>query len=156
MTITATTGDELATTSRPNATAARWLRIDALLSGASGFLLAVLTPLLDDLLGAPAALLVALGLFLVGYAAVLVLVARRGGAPRRAVAAVVAGNAIWVVASVVVALADLLTLTAAGTVLVLFQAGAVAVVAERQLRSIGTASSSSAGPRARRGRGFRR
>ena len=47
-----------------------------------------------------------------------------------------AGNAIWVVASLVVALADLLTLTAAGTVLVLVQACAVALLGELQLRSL--------------------
>ena len=128
MTISATTREQRAATPRANATAARWLRIDALLSGASGFLLAVLAPLLDDLLGAPVAVLVPPG--------ALPPRVRRGprsparrGAPRRAVRAVVAGT-IWAVASLVVALADLLTLTAAGTVLVLVPACAVALLGE--------------------------
>jgi hypothetical protein len=47
--------------------------------------------------------------------------------------AVIAGNALWVVASVVTVLADWLTLTTAGIVVALAQAAAVAVIAELQL-----------------------
>lgn len=47
--------------------------------------------------------------------------------------AVIAGNALWVLASVVAVLADWLTLTSAGTVVTLAQAAAVAVLAEAQL-----------------------
>jgi hypothetical protein len=50
--------------------------------------------------------------------------------------AVVAGNAVWVAASVGVVLADVLTLTATGTALTLLQAGAVALLAAFQLRSV--------------------
>jgi hypothetical protein len=118
----------------PNASTVRWLRVDALVSGTSGLLLAAAAPLLDGLLGAPVALLIPLGVFLLAYAGALVLVARRG-APAGAVKAVVAGNAVWVAASVAVVLADALTLTATGTVVVLLQAAAVAVLAELQLAS---------------------
>ena len=115
--------------------AIRWLRLDALMSGSFGLLLAAAAPLLDDLLGAPVALLVPLGLFLLVYAGALVLLARRG-APAAGVKAVVAGNALWIAVSVTVVLADVLTLTAFGTVVALVQAGAVALVAELQLRSV--------------------
>jgi hypothetical protein len=118
----------------PNASAVRWVRVDALVSGASGLLLAAAAPLLDDLLGAPIAVLLPLGLFLLAYSSALVLVARRG-AQARAVKAVVAGNAIWVVASVAVVLADVLTLTTTGVVFTLLQAAAVAVLAELQFAS---------------------
>jgi vacuolar-type H+-ATPase subunit I/STV1 len=119
--------------------AIRWLRVDALVSGAFGLLLAAAAPFVDGLLGAPVGFLIPLGVFLLGYAGVLVLLARRG-APARAVKAVVAGNALWVAASVGVVLADLLTLSTTGTIVALFQAAAVALLAGLQLRSVRTTS----------------
>lgn len=113
----------------------RWLRLDALMSGSSGLLLAVGGPLVDGLLGAPAAFLVPLGLLLVGYAAALELLAR-GGAPAGGVKLVIAANALWVVASIVAVLADLLTLTAMGTVVAVVQAAAVALLTELQWRAL--------------------
>ena len=80
----------------------------------------------------PVAFLVPLGIFLVGYAVMLEWLAR-AGAPARGVKIVIAGNAVWVILSVVAVLADWLTLTTAGTVLALVQAAAVAVIAEMQL-----------------------
>jgi hypothetical protein len=109
----------------------RWILADAAISGAAGTLLAAGGAWLDGVLGAPAAVLVPLGLFLLAYAAALVLVAR-AGCPKPAVLVVIAGNATWVVASVVAVLADWLTLTTAGTVVALAQAAAVALVAEMQ------------------------
>jgi hypothetical protein len=135
MSATATTHDAPGTTPAVNPAAIRWLRVDALVSGAFGLLLAAAAPLVDGLLGAPVGFLIPLGVFLLGYAGVLVLFARRG-APTRTVKAVVAGNALWVVASVAAVLADVLTLTATGTVVALLQAGAVALLAELQLRSL--------------------
>jgi hypothetical protein len=110
----------------------RWIRLDALMSGASGVLAAVGAPFLDGALGVSTAFLVALGIFLLAYAAGLLLVAR-AGAPTAGGRAVIIGNAVWVIASVVAVLADWLTLTTAGTVIALVQAGAVALVAEAQL-----------------------
>jgi hypothetical protein len=62
-------------------------------------------------------------------------VARRG-APAPAVKLVVGGKALWVAASVAVVLADLLSLTTAGTVVALVHAAAVALLAELQRASV--------------------
>lgn len=116
---------------RAHGSVTRWLLLDAAMSGGAGLLLAAGAPWLDSVLGAPTALLVPLGLFLAAYAGGLLLVAR-AGAPAPAVLAVVVGNAVWVVASVVVVIGDLLTLTTAGNVLALVQAAAVALLADMQ------------------------
>ena len=113
----------------------RWIHLDAVMSGTSGVLLAAGAPLLDDVLGAPAAFLVPLGIFLLAYAGALVLLAR-DGAPAPGVVAVIAGNGLWAIASVVAVVADWLTLTTAGTVLTLVHAGAVALLADVQLVSL--------------------
>lgn len=133
-----------ATTTMQSRPAARealtcWIHVDAALSGASGLLLAAAAPWLDSVLGAPVAFLVPVGTFLVVYAGGLLLLARMG-APPPGVLAVIVGNALWVVASVVVVIADWLTLTAAGTTLALIQAGAVALLAELQFLALRRAS----------------
>jgi hypothetical protein len=104
-------------------------------SFAAGLVCVAAAPVLDGTLGLPPQLLAVLGVILLAYAAALVPVARRG-APPRTVAAVVAVNAAWVVAGVVVVATDWLTLTAAGTAVVLLQAVAVAVLAALQLRAL--------------------
>ena len=114
---------------------AQLIRLDALVSGLFGLALAIGSPALDGLLGVRPAVLVPLGLALVAYAAALELLARRG-APPAGVKLVIAGNAAWVVVSVVVVVTDVLTLTTAGTVIAVLQAVAVAVLAELQLQSI--------------------
>ena len=108
------------------------IRLDALVSGAAGVLLAAAAPVLDGVLGVRPAVLVPLGVFLAAYAVALVAIAR-AGAPTRWVKAVIAGNVLWVAASVLAVLADWLTLTTAGTVFALAQAAAVALIAELQL-----------------------
>ena len=108
------------------------IRLDAVVTGAAGVLLAAGAPVLDGLLGVRPAVLVALGLFLIGYASALFVLAR-AGAPAPWVKAVIAANAVWVIASVVAVLADWLTLTALGTAFALVQAAAVALLAELQL-----------------------
>lgn len=135
MTVSGTSRDAGLSSPPANSAAVRWLQADALMSGAFGLLLAAAAPVLDEVLGVPVGLLIPLGIFLLAYAGFLVLVARRG-APPLAVKAVVAGNALWVVASVVVVLTDALSLTTTGTVLALLQAGAVAIVAELQYMSV--------------------
>ena len=107
------------------------VRLDAVVTGAFGALIGVASPLLDGWLGIDAALLLALGVLLVGYAMVLeFIVARRPTAAL--VWAVIALNTLWVVASVVAVLTDALTLTTLGTVFVLAQAAAVALIADLQ------------------------
>jgi hypothetical protein len=108
------------------------IRLDAAVSGAAGLLLAAGAPLLDGALGPEPAVLLGLGLFLVAYAAGLFLLARVG-APAAGVKAVIAGNALWVVASVVTVFAGWLDLTALGVAFALLQAAVVALLAELQL-----------------------
>jgi hypothetical protein len=129
------TSTSLDSTLRPAGDAQRGLvlalRADAAITGAFGVLLGVASPLLDGWLGIDAALLLVLGVGLVGYALVLeFVVARR---PTRALVwEVVVLNVMWVAASVVAVLTDALTLTTLGTVFVLAQAAAVAVLADLQ------------------------
>ncbi|MBD0328803.1 MAG: hypothetical protein ICV64_01710 [Thermoleophilia bacterium] len=128
----------IATTASARASASpavRALRFDALVSVAFGATVAAGAPLLDRLLGAPAAFLVPLGAVVVAYGGALALVAR-AGAPRALVAAVAAGNAVWVGASLVVVAADVLTLTTAGVVVALLQAAAVAGIAGAEARTL--------------------
>ena len=133
------TASALGTAAPRRGSVIRWIYLDAVMSGTSGALLAAGAPLLDDVLGAPAALLVPLGMFLLAYAGALLLLARNG-APTAGVIAVVAGNALWAIASVVAVVADSLTLTAAGTVFALLQAAAVAVITDLQFRALRKAS----------------
>lgn len=133
------TSTSLDSTVRPAGDARRGvvlaLRADAVITGAFGLLLAAASPLLDGWLGIDAVLLVALGVVLVGYALVLeFVVARR---PTRALVwEVIAMNALWVIASVVAVLTDALTPTTLGTVFVLLQAAAVALIAELQFLAL--------------------
>ena len=113
----------------------RWLLLDAAMSGSAGVALAAGGAWLDGVLGAPSAFLIGVGAFLLLYAGFLALLTRIG-APTPAVWLVVVGNAGWAVASVVVVLADWLTLTTAGNVMTLAQAAAVALFAELQFTAL--------------------
>jgi hypothetical protein len=124
---------------RPAADAARGLaltvRADAAITGLFGILLAVASTLLDGWLSVDTALLLALGLVLAGYALVLeFVVARRPTAAL--VWDVIVLNTLWVVGSVVAVLTDVLTLNTLGTVFVLGQAAAVALIAELQFLAL--------------------
>jgi CHASE2 domain-containing sensor protein len=99
-------------------------------------LLAAGGALLDDPLGIPAAVLVPVGGFLLVYAAALWLLGSRSRLSRPAVQVVVAGNLLWVAASVVAAIAGWWSPTTAGTVFLLVQAAAVVVFAELQLSGL--------------------
>ncbi len=141
----------MSTTATPRAVSAsdhralllRSVRVDAALSGTAGVLLAAGAAWLDGPLGASSMFLAPLGIFLLVYAAALALLARRG-APAGGVKAVIAGNAFWVVLSIVAVVFDWLTLTTAGTVFALVQAAAVAALAELQLQSLRRATRSAA------------
>ena len=135
MSAAATGAATLGTETDGRSSVIRWVRVDALMSGVAGVGVAAGAPLLDDVLGAPAAFLVPLGLFLLAYAAALLALAR-SGAPSGGVKVVIAGNAAWVVLSVVAVLADWLTLTTTGTIFALAQACAVAAIAELQLLAL--------------------
>ena len=108
------------------------LRLDAAGSGALGLLgLAAAAPL-ADLLGAPAAGIIGTGVFLVGYAAALLVLARQPTIPRPGAWAVVVGNAVWVLCSVGAVVAGRETFTPLGVGVVLAQAAAVLVFADLQ------------------------
>ena len=120
------------------------LRLDAAASGAVGVLLAVGGALLDDPLGIPAAVLVPVGGFLLAYAAGLWLLGSRPRPSHPAVRVVVAGNLLWVAASVVAVVAGWWSPTGAGTAFLLLQAAAVAVFAELQVTGLRRARSAAA------------
>jgi hypothetical protein len=108
------------------------LKLDAVASGALGLLGTVAAPLLETVLGIPAALLLPLGLFLVGYAVAVWLTGTRAGVSRVAVRAVIGLNVLWTVSSVASVAAGWLALTGLGVAFVLAQAAAVAVFAALQ------------------------
>ena len=109
------------------------LLLDAVISSATGVAYLVAAEPIGDLLGLSAGLLRALGAFFVAYGIAVWLVSRRPSGP--AVAAVVAGNALWVLASLVFAIAGWEDPTTAGTVWIVLQAVIVAGFAELQVAS---------------------
>ncbi len=100
------------------------LQLDALASGTLGVLLAVLSGPAEDHLGLPVALSVAVGLFLVVWAAFCAWAAGRESAGLTREVAVL--NVGWVVASVFFLMAGWVDLTTLGQVVVVAQALAVA------------------------------
>jgi len=112
------------------------LRLDAAASGALGIAAVAGAGVLDTLLGLPADLLRGVGIFLVVYAVGLVVLAARPRIPRPAVWVVVLGNSAWVLASLGLAVGLWSTMTALGLVVVLAQAGAVAVFADLQYAAL--------------------
>lgn len=99
------------------------LSVNAVSSGATGLVLALGAPWLDDPLGAHALVLVAVGLGLVLFADLVVLALARPAGLRRASTVVITADLAWVAAAVVVVAGDVLTglgdvLLAAVTVLV--------------------------------------
>jgi hypothetical protein len=106
------------------------LRLDAAASGALGLLLAGGGSALGDPLGASATVLIAAGVFLIGYAMGLWLLAARRTVSRPAAWVVIGLNLLWVAESGFFATTGLTTL---GTVLVVAQAAAVLLIADLQL-----------------------
>ena len=120
------------TTTRSQTPLRRVLLLDAAASGALGLAGLVGSSVLDDLLGLPAALLLGVGVFLVGYALGLVGLARMSPVPRGLTLVVVLGNSAWVLMSVALVVGAWERLTVVGVVVVLAQAAAVAVFADLQ------------------------
>jgi len=114
----------------------RSLQLDAAASGALGVLLAAGGAVLDGPLGIPAAVLVPVGGFLVLYAAALWLLGSRPRLSRPAVRVVVAGNLVWVAASILAVIAGWWSPTTLGTVLMVAQAAAVVLFVELQLTGL--------------------
>lgn len=108
----------------------RVLLVDAVATGATAALLLVGAGFLQPLLDLPAALLRGAGLFLVPFVAWVAAMSRMPEVPPRAMAAVVAINAAWVVASVWLVVAGPFRPNGFGIAFVLVQAFAVAVFAD--------------------------
>ncbi len=112
------------------------LRLDAVVTGANGLAYLAAAGPLSDLLGLDAALLRGIGAFLLAFAVLVWRVGARAAPPAAAVRAVVAVNAAWVLASLVLAALGLGSPTAAGTVWVVLQAAVVGAFAELQVLAL--------------------
>lgn len=108
------------------------LLADAIVSGATGVLMAGGATVLAELLALPEPLLRYAGLVLLPYAAFVAFVATRVHLQRPAVWAVIVINALWALESIVLLLTGWVAPNIAGYAFVLFQAGVVAVFAELQ------------------------
>ena len=107
----------------------RVLLLDAASSGAMGLLLALGAGALGPIMHLPAGLLREVGVFLLGFAALVGAMATRQSLPRWLVLAVVAGNALWAVDSLLLLLAGWVAPNALGAAFVAGQALVVAALA---------------------------
>ncbi len=112
------------------------LGLDAAVTGVNGVAYLAAAGPLSDLLGLSPGLLRGAGAFLVGFAALVALLARRASPAPAAVLAVVLVNALWAADSVAAALAGWGSPTAIGTVGVLLQGVTVAGFAALQLAAL--------------------
>ena len=110
----------------------RSLLADALITFATGLLLALGAAPLSGLLGLPQPLLFWAGASLLPYAGLVALLARRAQAPRAAVWAVVLYNALWALDSVLLLALGWVSPTLLGSAFVLAQAGVVGLFALAQ------------------------
>lgn len=115
---------------------ARALRIDAAASGVLGLLLAADAPVLHALFGLPTSVMRGAGIFLIPFAAALLLLAPRAGRALGVVRLVVAGNVLWMAASLGLIAATSATITRLGEAFVLGQAAAVAWFVYLEIRGL--------------------
>ncbi len=120
--------------------ASRFLRrilfADAALSGAAGLLVLVGGGLLAGPLGLPEALLRGAGAVLVPYVCFVAWTASRPAIPHAAVWAIVAANAAWAAASILVLVSGFVAPTVLGYLFVIAQAAAVAILGELQFLAL--------------------
>ena len=105
---------------------------DALATAGTGLLMVTLGGALEPLLGIPASLMHYAGLGLLPYAAVVGYLGSRTRVPRWAILAVVVGNVLWTVDSVLLLLTGWVEPTKLGYAFVIGQAVVVGVFAELQ------------------------
>ncbi|WP_315831577.1 hypothetical protein [Bradyrhizobium prioriisuperbiae] len=117
---------------RPSLLLRRILIIDAVFSAVSALSLAGGASLLAPLLNLPEALLRESGLFLVVYAALVGWLGTRAALSAGAVWAVIAVNAVWVLASVALLFSPAVSPNWLGEGAIVLQAIAVGVIAELQ------------------------
>jgi hypothetical protein len=104
----------------------RVLLLDAAVTGANGVAYLAGATVLDGVLGVSAGALRPIGAFLVAFAAVVAVVATHRPIPGGAVRELMAGNALWVVASLAVAATGALGANGVGTAWTVLQAVTVA------------------------------
>jgi hypothetical protein len=110
----------------------RILIADAVISGATGLLMAFGADALQELLGVPATLLRYAGWSLVPFAILVASLSRQEAPPRAGVLTVIGLNAAWVAASVLLLLPGWIHPNGLGYAFVVGQAVAVGVLAEMQ------------------------
>jgi hypothetical protein len=110
----------------------RVLLADAVVSGATGAMLALGGGLIAPLAGVPQTLLLVAGVSLIPYAMLVTVLAIRAILSRPAVWAVIAYNALWVFDSLVLLRTGWITPTLLGEVFVIFQAVVVGLFAALQ------------------------
>lgn len=108
------------------------LMLDAVATGATAVLLIAGAGLLDGLLGLPVALMREAGLILVPFVAFVAWVGTRQETSRGAVWAIIAVNALWVIASLALLVSGWVAPTVLGYAFVIAQAAVVALFAELQ------------------------
>lgn len=102
------------------------LQLDAAVTGVNGLAYIAGATLLEELLGPAAPILIAIGVFLIGYALVVYWTGTRTPIPRRMAVLTAEINSAWVAASVVVAATGALSLTTVGRIWAVLQALVVA------------------------------
>jgi hypothetical protein len=105
---------------------------DAIFSGASAALLTLGASALAPLTNLPEALLRETGLFLIAYAALVGWLGTRPLLPKALVVVVIAGNAVWTLASIVLLFSGAVTPNLPGEAMVAIQAITVGALAELQ------------------------
>ncbi len=108
------------------------LIVDAVASGATGLLMLAGAGLLGGLLGLPEPLLRYAGLVLLPYVTFVAFVASRPESARGAVWAIIACNAAWTAASILLLAGGWIAPTLLGYAFVIAQAGAVGALGELQ------------------------
>ena len=117
---------------QPSLLLRRAIQGDAIFSAVSAVLLTFGAGMLAPLLSLPEALLRETGLFLIAYAALVGWLGTRQSMPKAPVMIVIAGNAAWTVASLVLLFSGAVTPNLLGEAFVVAQAIATGVFAELQ------------------------
>lgn len=110
----------------------RAIQADAIFSGLSAALLTFGAGEFAPLLNLPETLLREAGLFLIGYAAFVGWLGTRGTMPKLLVTIVIAGNAVWTLASIALLFSAAVSPNLLGEAAIAMQAVVVGVLAELQ------------------------
>jgi hypothetical protein len=117
---------------QPSLLLRRVIQFDAIFSGISALALTFGAGMLAPLLDLPEALLRESGLFLIAYTVIVGWLGTRQSMPRALVLIVIAGNAVWTIASIALLFSGAVTPNLLGEILVAIQAIAVGAIAELQ------------------------